>query len=286
MIHFFTIVLLIFAQNLNALIPSPKDTIAAEWEDHQPTIFDPDQYSCYACPSQVDQGVWNNLIPYLLPSNHPIKAKLDKIFSESRATLNSDALTAAGFTEPTPRPYSHTIVTGHPDIKGYLIKLYTDEQPDVVDWDELIKRIQGAHYTREAIAKHKFESMFTVPRKWIYPLPDNPAPPPGYHQKHFVLVVEKVRILEKYANYDQWSGATMTPKRLNAIYTILQEVGLDDSMYAFNLPFTKFGKQAFIDTARFHRWPIPFEKSNQYLSPKMKKYWKQLTKQVEAPKQG
>lgn len=230
--------------------------------------------TAYARPHAIDSATWHALSQYFLPPNHPIKEALDRIFS-SRVTLNGEALAQAGFYNPQPREFSRIIVSGHPDLQNYLIKVYTDDQPNI-EWIDFKNRIEGANYIQEAINRHGYSRYFQVPKKWLYPLPVHPSPPPESFQKHFVLVVEDMNISPKKTNFKQWQGATLTPKLLDAVYVIIQDVGLDDSIYPFNLPFTKKGKLAFIDTARHHLWPIPFDKLTKYLSPKMQQYWRKL----------
>lgn len=242
-------------------------------------------FASYTKPAEFDENIWNSLKPYLLPKNHPIRPALDKIFRASRVTLNVDTLKAAGFLQPFPGPNSHAIVTRHPALKGYLLKLYTDDRVDKVDWFELLKRIKGANQIKAAITRHKFESLFKVPKKWLYQLPESPSDNPSADRKHFVLVVEDMNILSYRRNRKQWTSAAMTPRRVRALYTLISELGLDDSVYFFNVPFSKDGKQAFIDTPRYHIWPIKFEILENFINHKMRWYWRELVKHNgKAPK--
>jgi hypothetical protein len=235
-------------------------------------------YARYLKNPYVDPAVWNSVSPYFLPENHPIKAKLDKIFSDSRVTHNVQTLADAGFLHPTPQPWSHVTVTGHIKLKGYLVKLYTDDILGVEDWIKWIERITGAQAIKEAIERHGFQSLFVVPKKWIYPLPAEPSSA-GRLRKNFILVVEKLDILKDDKSRVAWKEA-MTKGRLNAIYIMLQELGLYDVVYAQNLPFCKHSNtQAFIDTEKHHTWPIRFNSLKPYLSLMMQVYWDQLIQQ-------
>lgn len=231
--------------------------------------------------------VWKQLSPYFLPDDHPVKAKLDKIFSASRVITSSDTVGRAGFLKPHPRPCSQTIVTKHPKLKGYFLKFFTDDQTQKSDWKEYLKRLSGADSIRKAIEKHNYQSYFVVPQKWIYPLPTKWAPKKhGGEVKSFILVVEDMNILDKKDNYRRWSSAAMTPARVKALYTIIQELGLNDSVRAFNLPFTKTDNvQAFIDTERHHHWPIHFSVMATYLSKPMARYLQSVVRKnkVEKP---
>lgn len=244
-------------------------------------VYDETSFSTYEKPEELDLGFWLELQPHLLPKDHPIKPALDKLFSE-RITLTSETMGKAGFLTPKQRPSSHIVASKHSKLKGYLVKLYTDDFPVWEEWRYWLERIIGAKYTKEAIKELGYEAIFKVPKKWIYPLPDVPVPA-GFHRKYFILVVEDMKLLKSHQNYNNWESVTMTPKRLKAYYDVIQKVGLEDAVYPFNVPFTREeGVQAFIDTERHHRWPVRFHKLNEYLSPKMLKYWLKLTNQNKA----
>lgn len=63
---------------------------------------------------------------------------------------------------------------------------------------------------------------------------------------------------------------------LNALYNLLQMLGLIDSVYITNIPFAKDGKIAFIDTEHFHKWPVKFNRLSHSLSNEMNLYWMSL----------
>ena len=232
----------------------------------------------YAQNPHVESKIWDLVTPYLLPENHPIKAKLDRIFAE-RVTLNVTTMYKAGFLSPRPRGFSNTVVSKHPDLEEYIIKGFLDDQKNIHDWQKLMRRIKGAELIKKAIKHHHYESLFKVPQKWIYPLPLEPAPPSQYYRKDFILVAEDMHILDRDDNYKVWKSSRMNPKKLDAIYTIIEELGLSDSVVAFNIPFIKKeDSMAFIDTEIWHRWPITYKRLTPYLSSSMQSYWKKLIK--------
>jgi hypothetical protein len=220
----------------------------------------------------VDPQVWHNVSQYFLPSNHPIKSRLDEIFSKTRVTLNPQTILEAGFERNNARHFSKTVVSKHPALNGYLVKMFTDEQ-DLEDYIPLCHRIVGAECVKAVIKVHHFEKFFKVPQKWIYPLPIEPSPPEGYHRKNFILVVEDMDIHHKQKNALSWKKKIL-PDRADAIYTVIQAVGLADSIYPFNLPFCRDGKQAFIDTEHHHKWPIHFDLMLPFFSTRMEHYWR------------
>lgn len=232
----------------------------------------------YPINPYVDYKKWAAMVPHFLPENHPIKATLDRIFSE-RVTLTTSTLSKAGFTTPQPRRASKTIVSKHPKLSGYFVKCFTDEQKGVDDWKKLKRRIDGVEAIKKAIKRNHYESIFKVPQKWIYPLPAEPSPPKNSSRKNFILIAEDVNIFVKEENYAAWRGPLMTRKKVEAIFTMLNEEGLCDSVYAFNIPFTRDDKKlAFIDTEQWNCWPVNFKRVREYFSPLMAKYWDQLIK--------
>lgn len=233
----------------------------------------PPTYS-YEKPVHVPQEVWDQVKPYFLPDNHPLKAKLDTIFSSSRVLLSLDGFKKAGFSKYKMREWSRAVVAKHPKLPGVVIKAYLDTELRFVDWERWLSRVSGAHSIRIAIARHGYEKYFKVPLKWIYPLPAEPSPPlsPEYSRKNFILVAEEMDILSKKDNLNAWR-MQITPAILDAIYTILNEEGLFDSVIASNIPFTKDGRQTFLDTEHHHEWPIPYHKLISYMSPPMQVYW-------------
>lgn len=224
----------------------------------------------YPINPYVSNEIWSAVKPYFLPYNDPMRKKLDHIFGHFRIIMGRDLLRYAGFTTKMVRDDTHPIVLGHPKIKGHLIKLYTDEQ-NVMDWFQWKRRIEGAKVIQDLIDKLGCGHLLTVPKKWIYPLPAEPSPPPGAFRKNFILVVEKMKILEWSPNRVKWITA-ITKEHLEAIYEIVEELGLNDSIHASNTTFLKDGRIAFIDTEHHHTWPIRYERLQDLLSPEMQEY--------------
>lgn len=228
-------------------------------------------------PPHVDPEIWDSLSPCFLPEDHPIKPKLDEIFLKGdRVVLSSKTLKKAGFKDTTPRKYSGTIVATHKKLKGYIVKLYTDDQKGKIDWAYLKDRVTGANAVRASIENHNFGSIAKTPKKWIYPLPATPAPPAGMERKNFILIEEDVNVLGKNRSLAMWRTNFASRVLLNAVYIILNENGLIDCAYAFNMPFAEDGRIAFVDTEMHHRWPVPFHKLTPYLSTAGQAYWRQL----------
>jgi hypothetical protein len=215
----------------------------------------------------IDIKVWEKLSPYFLPRELPIRSKLDALFSQ-RVSQSSETMRAAGFKKPSRRPFSNMVISKHSKLKGYYIKLFTDDMSCPQEWNKLMDRIRGAAAASKVIKKHHYENYFKVPKKWIYPLPIQPEPSIRCQRKYFILVAEDMNIFKKKENYKRWEGSIMSLKRLEALFTVLKEAGLGDCNRAFNVPFCKDDKMAFIDTEVYGRH-VNFDIMKKYLSTKM-----------------
>lgn len=222
----------------------------------------------------VDEATWNALQPFFLPSNHPLKMQLDAIFSSYRVTANQYYMALAGFVSLDVWKWDKVFVARHPSLPGYLIKAYLDDQV-YMDDRQLVQRIAAAENLRGAIKAFGYQSLFKVPRKWLYPLPDSPETLPGLRKKNFILIVEDMNIVDREKNKKLYLKAN--EKQLVALYHLLNTLGLADSIYIQNIPFSKDGKIAFVDTERHSLWPVPFQKLTPMLNSKMQAFWKRLT---------
>lgn len=223
----------------------------------------------------VDEDTWNALQPYLLPANHPIKPKLDQIFSVMRATATPLTMQGAGFQSLDIWKWDKVYVVKHPNLKGYLIKAYLDDQL-YMDDIALVNRIIGAEALRDAIHAYGYQSLFKVPHKWLYPLPAIPHAPSGLLQKNFILIVEDMLIVNKQENNKKYYS--ISENELLPLFILINSLGLADSIYIKNIPFSKDGKIAFVDLERHHLWPVPFKKLTPQLNSMMQKYWNELAR--------
>lgn len=232
----------------------------------------------YEFPEATEQA-WEEVKPYLIPANHPAWPKLNRIFCNSRATLNSETFKKAGFIRPRPGRFSRVSASSHPECKEYFIKAYCDCELGILyDWRKWIHRIRGAEFIRSTIKEYRLQNDFKVPHKWIYPLPKYPEPPKSskFLRKNFILVVENMRI-EEHSRNEKLYKSKMSHTLMDGLYTILQVCGLNDSVYVFNIPFCKDGKMAIIDTEYHHKWPVPFHKLTDKFSKEMRSYWTKIT---------
>lgn len=224
----------------------------------------------------LSEETWKAIEPHILPEKHPLKRKLDRIFKESHTSLTSASLATAGFTKSTPRRVSECVVSTHSKMKGFYFKLYLDSCKEETD-SLLIKRVLGAHRLRNTIDRLKYGSLFTVPKKWLYVLPSSSSQLEGTAHKNLLVIAEDMDIRNDVKNHTLWKDdRVMTRERLKALYTLMKQEGLSDSIYFFNVPFTKKGKMAFIDTEYTQDFSTQFATVLHYLGPKGQAIWKEL----------
>ncbi len=251
-----------------ALVLFSLSSLKADYND-----FEKNQY--------ITSEAREDIRPYLLPEKHPMKSKLDKIFHSSRASFDDQSLTKAGFDIKFKQPRSFIRVVSHPSLPGYLLKIVTDvelrKKNNKPEWHWFVNRCKGVQKIHDVLQKNKIK-YFAAPKKWIYPLPLHPYPSKNAHsnsRKIVVLLVEDMELTSKHENLSAWRKV-ITKEHLDELYTIISRVG-GHSYRASNIPHTKNGKFAFIDT-EYPKSPPGYGDIMGYLSPKRQLYWERLVR--------
>lgn len=232
----------------------------------------------------LSNEIWEQVQDYLISDDHPMKEKLDRIFSNSRVLADQGSFLAAGFTSANLQHCTQIIVSTHPELPGYIVKAYLDSFSDPKNRPEqyfLMKRVMGARLTHQCIKAHNYEHLFKVPEKWIYLLPDPPSYLRDRSCRMFILIEQDMDIFTDKENEKLWGSKVVTKELLDALFIVTTEVGLGDSTKPSNCPFSKDGKVAFIDTQMFGVPKMKYNKLTSYLSPSKKAYWKKLIRNNE-----
>lgn len=238
----------------------------------------------YHYHDELSDDVWRSIKRYLLPADHPIKAKLDKLFTKRRATKNMRSLIKAGFRKAQPQRWTRVIVTTHPKFRGYIFKIYLDNQhlrSNRPEYRCFLSRCRGAEILRTAIDARHWNHLFKVPQKWIYPLPPHPIAEEELFPKYTILVEEDMELYPQEMSDRLWQSELVTPRTLDALFYLLQKLGFWDCAKPENVPFSKDGRIAFVDTDMSSRWPIAFHNLFRVLSPEMLAHWKALIRNYE-----
>lgn len=232
--------------------------------------------------SYASEEAWQLVTPYLMPENHPLKSKLDKLFAKKRVLQDPQTLADAGFEKKSPRSHSHVIVTRHKKMKGYIFKIYTDNQltyyrnePEYITW---MFRARGAKLVSQEVKAQGWEAFFKAPKKWIYPLPPTPRARSDHLQKNFILVEEEMDLLSDSKIRKKWRDGTITKAHLNRLFYLVTKLGLRGGCKYDNIPICKDGKLAFIDTQNNLRWPLPYDRLYLVLEGELRAHWDELIK--------
>lgn len=228
---------------------------------------------------KLDDKMRKQIKPYLIPLTHPAKTILDDIFSKGRVTKNEETFADAGFITVSVRPFSFIVVSKHPDLPGYLQKIYLDSEKRVKHstpgWQWLVYRCQGAENVRNLIKSKKLQ-FFSVPDKWIYPLP---APDEdtklAKNAQPIILLVTDMELASQEESEEAWKSK-VTKKHIDELYIILSH-GFASCHLSWNIPLTKNGKFCCIDTEHPKRKP-KYHKVKPYLSKEMGEYLDKLVK--------
>lgn len=212
-----------------------------------------------------------DLTGYLLPNTHPTVEKLQKIFNDSSLLESRSRLVNAGFV-PTEHQGANSVTLKHPSLKGYIVKLLTDTFPVENEAERFVLRIDGERAARKCVRKYRWEDFFKIPRQWIYVLP-HPS-----ERRRTVLIAEDADIVPHHQT-ERWYRDKITKSALKKIYRLTTEVGLQDCCRKTNLPRTKDGRLAIVDTETFHVWPVEYDRLLVSLNSKMQNAWLKIIKE-------
>lgn len=214
----------------------------------------------------------NEITPYILPSNHPIKPVLDEIFGSSRVTANLETLKEAGFKIIYIKESSFVVIAKHPRVKRYIFKIYLDSETrtrlNKSSWEWLLNRCIGAERIEKLIKEEKIKK-FIVAKKWLYCTSSSL----NKIQHPVVLLATDMKLTSEKETAQAWK-TKITTQHLDELYTILSH-GYGSNFLCGNIPYTKSGKFAFIDTEYPYRI-IDLTEVKRYISPELHAYWDQL----------
>lgn len=224
--------------------------------------------------ASIKKPILHTTSSHMLPRKHALRPILDKIFHSPRVMKNATSFAKAGFITIDIRHHNHMRVARHPELPGYLVKLFLhSESPKskkAMNNMNFRQRCASADIIRRLITKHAI-THFTVPDKWVY------APPFSKKRtgpRSLVLVVTDMNIVSYKETEKAWK-TEITPEHLRELILIKRKVSLSQTIPE-NIPYTKEGTFAFIDTEK-RTWHT--QKMGQYFSTDMQTYWQTLRTQ-------
>lgn len=233
-------------------------------------------YPDFESTPYLDERAREEIRPFLLPPS--AKHVLDAIFHSSHVVHDDQSLIDAGFNILYAQPRSFIRVASHPLLPGILIKANLDTDTrlkrGVPSWKWFVQRCVGARDIKNAIKKYRIKH-FTVPKKYIYPLPlfTDAQVSEQVDPKPVILIVEDMKLVSKLENIHAWK-TKITRRHLHELYLVIRETG-GSSYRPRNIWYTTKGKFAFIDTEYPSR-KADFRGIRRYLSSKMRSYWDRL----------
>lgn len=229
--------------------------------------------SCFGAffnAERVNSRFEERAAPYLLPEGHPLREWLDATFSTVRILESEATLREAGFEILTCLP-KHPAVVKHPSAPGYVFKMYLNSEKkypreNISSSQWLLYRCIGADILRQWIEQHNIQH-FVVPEKRLYVLSCTAAHP-------VVLIATDMEIEDRKETCRAWKTLA-TKEHLTELYSILEQ-GYGSVNLPGNIPYTKHGKFAFIDTEKI-RQKHKLRRVKRHLAESMHEPWDQLT---------
>jgi hypothetical protein len=227
--------------------------------------------------SRISHRTWAEVTPYLMPETHPFKSILDKICRSRRILKSYKSLEKSGFNIIHKQINHGLVVAQHPLLPGYLVKLYLDSYPES-EWPLWVLRAKGAKTIQGLLNKYGYNQYMKVPTKWIYPVPQKrrPRADAKTFPKDFILVVKDLDLCHANVSLEKLNKA-MTFPCLKALHTMIRVGGLSDS-HVGNIPYSKDGRIAIIDTEYVNVWPVHLEWLTKYFSTLNQNHWNNLSK--------
>ena len=199
---------------------------------------------------------------------------MDAIFAKSGVIRDEKSVQKAGFRIFKSQKKSFIRVLKHPLLEGYLLKVYLDTERNIPKgspgWKRLAMRCVVAQKIKTLIARHKI-TRFIVADKWVYPVP--PSKKSARTAQPLVLIVKDMQIYNTQDSQKAWREKAGY-RTVRELYTIFGR-GYGSAFLAGNLPYTRTGKFAFIDT-EFGRRHLPLDGLQRHFAPSVGRYWKSL----------
>ncbi len=223
------------------------------------------------CIAKKLQAKYYNPDQYMLPKKCKLRRTLERLFSHPKVIQDNYWFTKAGFKTKFFRVRGSLRVASHPQLKGYLIKMFLESEAREKMWDRqrtLITRAGVAAELRELIKKNKLRKI-KVPKKYLFVLP----PAAKTRIKTYVLVVQDMKLVKMEKSKKAWKKIA-SKRVLRELYCVLNH-GYASLAIDQNIARTKNGKFACIDT-EYPRRTFDLKRVERFFSRSNKLYWESL----------
>jgi hypothetical protein len=209
-----------------------------------------------------------------MPRKHPLYSKLEELFKNGEVLKNQATFEKAGFKTLYLRPTGHVRIAKHARFPKYIFKVYLDsefkQKGELTNDQWLTQRCYGAAQIRTLIEKYAMKYL-KVPNKWLFQVRKDKKI--DSKKSKFILVADDMQILSREKSKEAWLRKA-TPTHIRELYIMLKH-GYGSGALPINVPFTKFGTIAVIDT-EYGRRTFHLPDIKRHLSLKMHKEWDKL----------
>lgn len=190
----------------------------------------------------------------------PAALNLDKLFRDRHMFDSADDWRSTGFHIVRAHE-TRLLVAGHKSVDGILFKKYpkTTEKTWKEQLENYERRIAGVNLIRSVISELNLKSI-VAPQKWLLQLPSMFA---SHGQPSYILAVEKCDLLDREKSRRRYEDIDEHVLR-ELVAVLFRFCGYDSS--AKNVPFTRDGKLAFIDTDRWKQPKLEKLKKRKYMA--------------------
>lgn len=189
----------------------------------------------------------------------PATLDLEKLFPSSGMFDSADDWKAAGF-KIVRAHVTRLLVAGHKSVPDILFKKYpkTTEKSSKEQLENYERRIEGIRRIKAIIDTHRLQHII-APQKWLIQLPSRFS---SHGKLSYILAAEKCDLLDRDRSEAEYRS--IDENVLRELVTVLFNFGGYDSS-AKNVPFTRDGKLAFIDTDRWKEPKLEKLKERKYM---------------------
>lgn len=207
--------------------------------------------------------------PFLIQDKN-LKAKCNLLFKKKNILQNCESLKACGFIVVGKHPCGYWVFK-HPDCKGWLFKIFCDDQCQDDKLTIFLSSCIGEALIRDYVLTNCLGCYFIVPKKWLYPI---------YKKKTkrespsaYVLLEQEIHCFQGIRNEIAWKCFWVTKDLLNCLHHLTCDLGLEECSKIENIPFCKKRKIVLRETHCHSKCHPDFMLLTPCLCEEMQRHW-------------